>query len=414
MKASKLACAVFASGLAIGTFAATPSFEDFDQRARNGENLTVAFFGGSLTWGARASDPQKTSYRAIIGRKLEEAYPKAHFKFIDAAIGGTGSQLGVFRLQRDVLAYKPDLVFLDFTLNDDAYKTTPDTLAAYESLVRRIIAEGCPVIQMFLAARSFVTDGTTEKMKRYQANMVVAKAYNTGTGDAISLMQEKYKNGQLDLDKVWPPESFDTCHPYDPGYALYAEAGWDAYQKAVADKLICRVPEKMLNSDAYMHWARVRISSLTPLPQGWKTTFASRDACAFDFMMSRWLEDVTAAANFTALDREKTKPAPAALPLKLKFTGSSVLLFGESTPRSCKYRVTIDGKDKDFNACQLGQAGIGRMFQVVAEGLDPVKEHTMEITPLFDSPDKPQELRLESICIAGPETATVSNTASQS
>ena len=409
MKRAKfLALPLVSMAFAWNAVAVTPSFEDFDQRARNGENLTVAFFGGSLTWGARASDPQKTSYRAIIGRKLEEAYPKAHFKFIDAAIGGTGSQLGVFRLQRDVLAYKPDLVFLDFTLNDDAYKTTPDTLAAYESLVRRIIAEGCPVIQMFLAAKSFVTDGTTEKMKRYHANMAIAKAYNAGTGDAITLMQEKYKKGQLDLDKVWPPESFDTCHPYDPGYALYAEAGWDAYQKAVADKLVCRVPEKMLNSDAYMHWARVRISSLTTLPQGWKATFASRDYCAFDFLMSRWLDDVTAAANFIALDRDKTKPAPAALPLKVKFTGSSVLLFGESTPRSCKYRITIDGKENDFNACQLGQSGTGRMWQVVAEGIDPVKEHTLELKPLFDSADKPQELRIESICVAGGQARILS------
>ena len=125
------------------------------------------------------------------------------------------------------------------------------------------------------------------------------------------------------------------------------------------------------------------------------------------FVSCLLFQGLAAAANFTALGREKTKPAPAALPLKLKFTGSSVLLFGESTPRSCKYHVTIDGKDKDFNACQLGQSGIGRMLQVVAEGLDPVKEHTLEITPLFDSPDKPQELRLESICIAGPETVAV-------
>ncbi len=387
---------------ALNAVAVTPSFEDFDQRARNGENLTVAFFGGSLTWGARASDPQKTSYRAIIGRKLEEAYPKAHFKFIDAAIGGTGSQLGVFRLQRDVLAYKPDLVFLDFTLNDDAYKTTPDTLSAYESLVRRIIAEGgCPVIQMFLAARSFVTDGTTEKMKRYQANMDIAGAYSTGIGDAIALMQEKYKKGRLDLDKVWPPESFDTCHPYDPGYALYAEAGWNAYMQAVTNKLVCMVPEKMLNRNDYMTWARIRLSSLPALPQGWKTSFASRDYCAFDFLMSRWLDDVTAATNFAALDRTNTRPAPAAMPLKLKFSGSSVLLFGESTPRSCKYRVTIDGKENDFNACQLGQSGTGRMWQVVAEGLSPVKAHTLELKPLFESPDKPLELRIESICVAG-------------
>ena len=100
----------------VACFAAMPSFENFDKRAKAGENLTVAFLGGSLTWGANSTDPQKTSYRALISRKLAETYPKAHFTFIDAAIGGTGSQLGAFRLQRDVLAYKPDLVFLDFTL----------------------------------------------------------------------------------------------------------------------------------------------------------------------------------------------------------------------------------------------------------------------------------------------------------
>ena len=77
------------------------------------------FFGASLTWGANASDPNLTSYRALVGARLEKAYPKARFKFWDAAIGGTGSQLGVFRFERDVLRRKPDLVFLDFSANDD-------------------------------------------------------------------------------------------------------------------------------------------------------------------------------------------------------------------------------------------------------------------------------------------------------
>ena len=54
--------------------------------------------------GARASDPQKTSCRAMIGLKLKKTYPEARFKFIDAAIGGTGSQLAAFRLERDVLS----------------------------------------------------------------------------------------------------------------------------------------------------------------------------------------------------------------------------------------------------------------------------------------------------------------------
>jgi len=57
------------------------SFAYFDRLARAGERLTVAFFGASLTWGANASDPQKTSYRADVARRFEAAYPRAHFRF---------------------------------------------------------------------------------------------------------------------------------------------------------------------------------------------------------------------------------------------------------------------------------------------------------------------------------------------
>ena len=34
----------------------------------------VVFFGASLTWGANASDPTRTSYRHEIARRLEEEY----------------------------------------------------------------------------------------------------------------------------------------------------------------------------------------------------------------------------------------------------------------------------------------------------------------------------------------------------
>ena len=91
------------------------SFKNFDERGKAGESLNVVFLGGSLTWGANATDPNKTSYRARMGRYLQERYPEAHVNVHDAAIGGTGSQLGMFRLDRDVLAHNPDLVFVELT-----------------------------------------------------------------------------------------------------------------------------------------------------------------------------------------------------------------------------------------------------------------------------------------------------------
>ena len=65
------------------------SFAEFDRRARAGEELTVVFFGASLTWGANATDQALTSYRARTKDLLEARYPKARFRCYDAAIGGT-------------------------------------------------------------------------------------------------------------------------------------------------------------------------------------------------------------------------------------------------------------------------------------------------------------------------------------
>jgi lysophospholipase L1-like esterase len=72
--------------------------------------VTVAYLGGSITamngWRNKTTDWLRTTY------------PGATFKEIHAAIGGTGSDLGVFRLGRDVLAHKPDLLFVEFATND--------------------------------------------------------------------------------------------------------------------------------------------------------------------------------------------------------------------------------------------------------------------------------------------------------
>lgn len=87
------------------------------------------------------------SYRALVGQRLEEHYTQAPFTFWDAALGGTRSDLAAFRLQRDVIAHHPDLVFIDFTVNDNPYAVDDENLAAYESLTRRILLEtGAPVV----------------------------------------------------------------------------------------------------------------------------------------------------------------------------------------------------------------------------------------------------------------------------
>lgn len=371
----------------------TAGFASFERRAESGETLSVVFLGGSLTWGAQATDPMLTSYRALTSRKLEERYPAAHFRFWDAAIGGTGSQLAAFRLERDVLARKPDLVFLDFTINDDPYSSPqPDRLASYESLVRRLVTAGVPVVQAIFAAKVDVS--TTPKVRPLDAeHKAIAAAYGLPTGDAVTLMRAKVAGGEATADELWdaPP---DVTHPGDKGYALYAAAVWSAYERAVSEKMICRVPPRMLHADTYMTVNRVRLSSLGALPAGWTVGKPHRNAVAFDFIMSRWADDMTIAKGTEAA------------PLRLMVRGNSVLLFGDGTPISGRYEVRIDGGEpKTYDPGKNAKNGNFRHVQFIAEGLASDVEHLIEITPVLADG---QELRIESVCVAGaPATVEV-------
>ncbi|MBC2602738.1 SGNH/GDSL hydrolase family protein [Puniceicoccus vermicola] len=364
----------------------TLDFAAFAKRAEAGERLTVTFFGGSLTWGAQATDPLKTSYRALIGKKMQERYPEAHFTFVDAAIGGTGSQLGAFRLQRDVLAHEPDLVFLDFTVNDGASKIPEDDrLSSYESIIRRMVSAGIPVVQMLLAVKvdvEKVTDRPLDALHRE-----IGEAYGLPVGDAVAVMRAAVNSGEVTPEELWDLP-YDSTHPGDAGYALYAKAAWGAYSSAVEEKRICQVPEAMVHTDRYMRIDRFPLCTLENLPEGWSRGVPRRDAIAFDFICSRWMDDLAIASS---------KEGKAPQPLMLSFVGESILLFGEGTQRSGSFEIRIDeGEPQEYPTVCAG--GSMRYLQIVAMDLKPDVAHTISILPKLKGDE---ELRLESVCIAG-------------
>lgn len=394
------------------------SFEQFDQDAKTGKRLTVAFFGASLTWGANATDHARTSYRARVAQNLEAKYPDARFTFIDGAIGGTGSDLGVFRLQRDCLAYKPDLVFLDFSANDDIYTDGPKKLATYESLVRRIVMEGkCPLVQVIFPFEWNSKPGTADDMKGRIAHIKIAKAYGAPTGDAILHIQNLVAKDKGVVKKIW---NIDGVHPGDFGYQVFADAAWQGFEAGVNENMTCATPEKMLHSNTYLTWSRNRISQLKSLPEGWSVGTISRVSAWYDAYMPRWLDDVVVAKNMTVTkDKETKKEIRTVHEVKhliVKFKAESVLLFGEETVKSGKYEAFVDGKqvtwkkwDTEYTEFDLNSKRYGgnrQHYKMLMTGLDPNKVHILEIRPLF-SKDDPQEIKLESICLAGGDAKIV-------
>jgi len=403
-----LAGIVLAASTALSAEAPRGSFADLDARAKAGGRLNVVFFGASLTWGANASDPAETSYRAVMRDRFEEHYPAAHFRFRDAAIGGTGSQLGAFRLERDALAHKPDLVFVDFTANDGIDSADPETLASYESILRRLGTAGVPVVQVAFPFLWDIDSAKLPKMKRLAAHRALAKAYGNGWGDAVTRVCQEVDAGRLTREKLWVT---DGVHPHDPGYREFAAAAWDGYLTAVKAKLAPRVPEQPLHGATYMTQRRVRLADLPALPEGWSKGRPNLTAVNHDWLMSRWLDDLVVAGN-RKLD-EKGKPGKElqpAQPLRLRVEATAILLFGECTADSGKFRVKLDGKpvigkwgqdkDSDLFDGNRWKNGNGFLLYEIARGLDPATPHLVEIEPVFDNA-KAQELKIESICVAG-------------
>jgi hypothetical protein len=84
----------------------------------------VAYYGGSITQGTGATDEEKNSWRALTTAWLKSTYPDANITEIEAAKGGTGTYFGKMRADFELLNYNPDLVFIEFAVNDYLEKKT--------------------------------------------------------------------------------------------------------------------------------------------------------------------------------------------------------------------------------------------------------------------------------------------------
>lgn len=110
------------------------------RRASNGENITAAYIGGSITEGYSDNITLKTEEKWVTMSTewLNEQFPEADITYVNAGLSGTPSILGNVRLDRDVLAYDPDIVFVEFAVNDGM---EADYKNAYESLVRTLLTQ---------------------------------------------------------------------------------------------------------------------------------------------------------------------------------------------------------------------------------------------------------------------------------
>ena len=96
------------------------------KKLRAGGPVRLAYLGGSITEARRGWREKTTDW-------FRREFPKAAIEEVNAAISGTGSDYGAIRLAADVLAQKPDLLFVEFRVNGSAGFDVPTV----EGIVRQ-------------------------------------------------------------------------------------------------------------------------------------------------------------------------------------------------------------------------------------------------------------------------------------
>jgi lysophospholipase L1-like esterase len=146
---------------------------------------------------------------------------------LNGGIGGTGSIYGAYRVGAQVLSQKPDLLIIEFAVNDDAAASN-DAIDGMEGIVRQALKQNPEMGIVFFYTTTAVYQDTyfSKELLPHAVAAHHSVALHYGITEAIAgpavdqgLRDGKFTNATFFKDGV---------HPSDIGHALYAKVLTDA------------------------------------------------------------------------------------------------------------------------------------------------------------------------------------------
>lgn len=187
------------------------------EKCKRGEDVTIAYIGGSITQGAGGKPINTMCYAYRSYAAFCEMFSPCggdNVHYVKAGVGGTPSELGMVRYDRDVTKdgeIEPDLVVIEFAVNDEGDETEG---VSFESLVMKILqAKQAPAVLLNFAV--FMSDWNLQDRlqpigERYELPMVSVKdavVPQFETSDVITKRQFFY----------------DIYHPTNDGHRIMAD-----------------------------------------------------------------------------------------------------------------------------------------------------------------------------------------------
>lgn len=309
-------------------------------------SANIVYLGGSITVGVGASateqepDPYKNDWVTKVGKFLETEYPDVSFNHYKKGMGGTGSNYGILRFKRDVISCDPDMLFIEFAVNDFG-QPQEDVKKWLESMILTLEqeCEEMPYIMFVLTS----TLGDTSLLNNETPHKAVANYYKLPCADTKAAIMAtggeylSYAATLLNSDKV---------HPNNDGYAFYAQCVIDALKNDGFKRPVMQ--ETLLNNKSDVVLCNFNPASGYSHSENWTANGAI-------------LETSSLGETITA-----------------EFTGKVAAVSSYIFPQGGKYTINIDGEDvytRDSYTEVANQAGLA----YVNLDLEDTK-HTLKIT----------------------------------
>lgn len=304
-------------------FAIRRGLPNFFKKCQQGKAITIGYIGGSIT---RA----ETQYRTQSANYISSMFPNAIMRGVNAGVSGTDADLGAYRVGEQILAAKPDLVFIEFAVNGGHPGGT-------EGIIRQIIKDN-PTTDICLIytimgsqIKSYVDGSMPAGITRLERIAVHYNIPSIHLGLYPSMLQRDGKlvgtypasNGEIVL-------TIDGTHPTTAGGDLYASSIARAFEamkdNIVGGNLSLIAP---LHEDNWENATMVEPSSLLPNVNNWSVPYTAIEPNVKNF--ADWFAKIYIAEE-------------NAIPLKFKFEGDIFGIFDIGGTDGCAINIEIDGK----------------------------------------------------------------------
>ncbi len=370
----------------------TGRLEKVLEKAGKGEEVTLGFIGGSITQGAGAIPIHEKSYAKVFADTFEKKYANGgKVSLVKAGVGGTPSELGMIRFERDILrngAKKPDLIVIEFAVNDEGDETKG---VCFESLVRKALAlPWKPAVVLLFAVFSFdwnLQDRLGPVGIRYDIPMV---SVLDAVSPQFSLLPE---DGRVISKNQF---FYDVFHPSNLGHQIMSDCLINLLDTVNCEHFANGIDEKELEKISPVIGAdfeKVELvdrQELKRLSKKYKIKDISEgsfDAVDKDLQMVEMDDSINPVAEFPYnwAHSEKSEGTGS---FEMKLTCSKLLLVFKDSGNSAygTAEVFVDGK-KVYDADPLS-VGWTHCNAVIIFNNDKAAEHHIEIKMAQDMDSK--------------------------